>query len=156
MTKLVLFFSYGVSLKTWSDTGLLQRELALYQELTKKGIEVAFITYGDKTDRQWEDQLGNIKLLPFYEQVAYPRKKTLRLFQTLIMPWIFRKELGIADIYKTNQMSGAWTALLAKFMFKKSLLLRSGYELTMFQEFQREVAWKKFLFNGLLRVGITD
>ncbi len=48
--NLVLFFTYGVSLKMWDEKGLLDREVSLYQMLAKEGIKTAFITYGDEED----------------------------------------------------------------------------------------------------------
>ena len=43
--KLVVFFSYGTSLKTWAEYGLLEREVALYKKLMEKGVKVSFITF---------------------------------------------------------------------------------------------------------------
>jgi len=34
--KVALFFTYGYSLKTWSNSGTLERELKIYEELSKK------------------------------------------------------------------------------------------------------------------------
>ena len=34
--KIALFFTYGYSLKTWSDSGTLQKELSYYVELNKE------------------------------------------------------------------------------------------------------------------------
>ena len=43
--RITLFFTYGVSLKIWADSGLLDRETRIYQELIKKGFKVYFLTY---------------------------------------------------------------------------------------------------------------
>ena len=87
--KITLFFTYGVSLETWVKSGLLQREIKIYLELMKKyGIEVQFLTYGNSSDRNWEGELGGIKLLPVYERISHPSSKLLALFQTLIIPWL--------------------------------------------------------------------
>ena len=65
--RITLFFTYGASLKTWADAGLLKREVHLYHELMKKyNIEVQFLTYGNESDRQWEADIQGIKLLPVY------------------------------------------------------------------------------------------
>ena len=33
--KIVVFFTFGVSLKDWNDTGLIERETFIYKELYK-------------------------------------------------------------------------------------------------------------------------
>lgn len=46
--KLILFFTYGVSLKDWVDTGLFEREKQLYEEhLNRRYLKkVYWLTYG--------------------------------------------------------------------------------------------------------------
>jgi len=134
--KLTLFFTYGISLEAWGESGLLQREIRLYHELMKMyGIQVQFLTYGNASDRNWEGELQGIELLPIYEKISYPSSKILALFQTLIIPWVFRHELRKTDIFKTNQIWGGWVAVLSKWMFRKPLLVRCGYE---FYDFSRK------------------
>jgi len=126
--RLTLFFTYDVSLKTWAETGLLQREIRLYQELQKQGAVVQFLTYGDHSDRQWESELGGIQLIPVYEHLPRPHSKILRLLQSFVIPWVFRKKLRQSDLFKTNQIWGSWVAVLAKWLCWKPLLVRCGYE----------------------------
>jgi len=124
-----LFFTYGVSLKIWAETGLLTREVRLYHELMRcYGVQVQFITYGDECDREWEPELQGIKLLPIYERLKPPKSKVLAILQTLLIPWHFRQELRRTDLLKTNQMSGSWVAVISKWFFRKPLLVRCGYE----------------------------
>ena len=128
-TTITLFFTYGVSLKTWAETGLLQRETRIYQELMKRfGVQVQFLTYGDATDHNSEAELNGIKLLPVYERLRRPTSKIIRLLQTIIIPWTFREELRKSDIFKTNQIWGGWVAIIAKWSFHKPLLVRCGFE----------------------------
>ena len=126
--RLTLFFTFDVSLTTWEETGLLQREIRLYQELQKRGVAVQFLTYGDQSDCQLEPELGGIKLIPVYEFLHRPNSKILRLLQSFVIPWVFRKELRRSDLFKTNQIWGSWVAVLAKWLCWKPLLVRCGYE----------------------------
>jgi len=127
--RITLFFTYGVSLKIWAESGLLQREVYLYHELMRKyDIEVQFLTYGDTTDRQWESELKGITLLPVYERLPILRYKILSIFQSILIPWYFRKEFKKTNILKTNQVWGSWVAVLVKWIFNKPLLVRCGYE----------------------------
>ena len=44
-----LFFTYGISLDDWKKTGLMSREIAIYEKMyIEHGIEFNFITYGSK------------------------------------------------------------------------------------------------------------
>ena len=127
--KITLFFTYGVSLKIWAESGLLQREVYLYLELMRKhNIEVQFLTYGDTSDRQWQSELKGITLLPVYERLPILRYKILSIFQSILIPWYFRKEFQKTNILKTNQVWGSWVAILVKWIFHKPLLVRCGYE----------------------------
>jgi len=126
---LTLFFTYGVSLKNWAESGLLHREVRLYQELMQRhGVKVQFLTYGDASDRQWEKELHGISLIPVYEHRARPKFRLLEFSQSLIIPWIFRNKLRETDIFKTNQIKGGWVAVISKWLFSKPLLVRCGYE----------------------------
>lgn len=126
--KLILFFTYGVSLKTWAETGLLDREILLYKRLIKKGVKVSFITYGDSSDYQYKDKLGEIEIIPFYAFVKRPENGLLRYIQSHFLPFILKDCLKSADIIKTNQMSTTFAPLIAKFLFKKKLIVRCGFE----------------------------
>jgi len=161
--RVILFFTYGVSIKTWAETGLLQREIRLYQELiTQYGIDVKFITYGDSGDRQWESQLRGIQLLPIYERIRRSQSKTLSLLQSLYIPWAFRHELRKADIFKTNQIWGGWVATISKWFFHKPLLVRCGYEFydfsrrqkrsRLFQYFSYWISWLIYKNADLINV----
>lgn len=126
---LTLFFTNGVSLKTWAETGLLLREIRFYHELMLRyGIQVQFITYGDKSDRDWGIDLQGIVILPVYERLPRLRYKFLSLLQTLLIPWFFRRELRLTNLIKTNQIWGGWVAVLTKWIFGKPLLVRCGFE----------------------------
>ncbi len=127
--KIVLFFTLGNSLKSWSDSGLLEREVLLYKKFIQKGIGVTFITYGDTTDYLYKERLGGIHVVPFYAFIKKPKFRIIKFLNSLILPIILRNEIKQADILKTNQMWGGWIAVLSKFVFKKKLIVRCGYEL---------------------------
>lgn len=126
--NLLLFFTYGVSLKSWAEDGLLDREILLYKKLLDKDISINFITYGDKEDYKYQDHLGGIEIVPFFAFVRRPRLKIITFLLAMFLPLILRSKIKKADILKTNQMWGAWVPLLAKFLYKKPLLIRCGYE----------------------------
>jgi glycosyltransferase involved in cell wall biosynthesis len=126
--NLILFFTYGISLKIWDETGLLDREILLYKRLIEKGIKVSFITYGDESDYQYQEKLGDIEIIPFYAFVKKPHSSILRYIQSLFLPFILKKYLKEADIIKTNQMSTTFAPLIAKILYRKKLIVRCGFE----------------------------
>ena len=65
--KVILFFTYGISLHDWKESGLLSREIQLYKQLHEKyNIEFAFLTYGDSQDLDTIN-LPFIKIFPIYK-----------------------------------------------------------------------------------------
>ena len=63
--KLALFFTFGTSMKRWNDVGIIDREVAIYNRMSKSFKEIYFFTYGDKNDLKFQEHLeGNIKLIP--------------------------------------------------------------------------------------------
>ena len=49
--NVILFFTYGISLYDWKNSGILEKELAIYKKLYKNNnVNFTFITYGDEND----------------------------------------------------------------------------------------------------------
>jgi len=117
-----------VSLEDWANAGILERETRIYQEMLQQGIHTTFITYGNASDRQWQSSISGINLVPIYERLSQPRNRGLALLQSLLIPWKFRKEIQVADLFKTNQIWGGWVAAIAKQVWRKPLLVRCGYD----------------------------
>jgi len=126
--KIVLFFTYNVSLSRWAESGLLDREILLYKSLSKKGVDVLFITYGGSEDYEYQSSLDGIKIIPFYSIIKKPKSLLMEYMYSLFLPYVLRKELNEADIFKTNQIWGSWSAIIAKILFNKPLIVRCGFE----------------------------
>ena len=103
--KLALFFTRGVSLKLWKKVGMFEREIKPYEKLSSYFEDIYFLSYGKN------EKLKGIKVLPVSG---------------------FRKELKDIDIFKTNQLSGSWNAVIAKKIFKKKLVVRQGKQWSIF------------------------
>lgn len=126
--NIIVFFTFGVSLLDWKHSGLLTRELKLYNILHKKyDVNFTFLTYGDESDHSCvQDSPHNF--FPVFEKVSKSKFKILNLFKCFLIPFIFKKELRKADIYKSNQMDGSWLPAISKIFFKKKFILRMGYD----------------------------
>jgi glycosyltransferase involved in cell wall biosynthesis len=144
--KLALFFTKGISLKIWQKIGILDREIKPYKELAKNFKEIYFFTYGNKEDFEFQNILPeNIKIVP--------KKWNLSSnFYSLFLPFFYRKKLKNIDILKTNQMNGAWTAVLTKWLYRKKLVVRCGYELLNSLEKADEPLWKKLIIELLEKI----
>jgi glycosyltransferase involved in cell wall biosynthesis len=118
--NLVLFFTRGVSLKTWDQTGTFEREVMLYRCLQDQGARIGFVTYGLASDLAYADRLPGIQIL--CNRWGLPH----RLYARLI-PWLHWPALKQAIIFKTNQTEGAEIALKAKRIFGKRMITRAGF-----------------------------
>ena len=59
----VIFFTYEYSLKIWSDTGILDRELIYYKKMLDKdtNLQITFVTYGEFDDLDYDINLDRVK-----------------------------------------------------------------------------------------------
>ncbi len=127
---LALFFSFRISLKDWYDSGILEREVKLYNQLSKYFSKIYFLTYGGKGDKKYNTYLSpNIEVvsMPFIGKGGRKQFQPLMLVYSILMPFIHWKVLKNSSILKTNQIPGCWAAVIAKMIFKKRLVLRCGY-----------------------------
>ncbi|MBI3298631.1 MAG: glycosyltransferase family 4 protein [Elusimicrobia bacterium] len=125
---LALVFTQGVSVEQWAAQGLLERERLPYQRLVKRGVGVLWFTYG-AGDKRYEAELRGIEIVPM------PRlfdSRLGRLAYSLLLPWVRAREFRRADTVKTNQMKGAWSAVLAARRHGKRLVVRTGYTWSLF------------------------
>ena len=133
---MALFFTEGVSMQVWNKVGMFDREIKPYNILAEKFEKIYFVTYGDEKELEYKKFLHkNIEILP--KKSKLPSK-----IYSLIVPFIYRRELSSCDVYKTNQMQGSWTAVIAKILFKKKLVIRCGYQWSL-----AVIGWKLNFFK---------
>ena len=128
----ILIFTYGISLQDWNDSGILNREIMLYEELSQKyDVKFTFVTFGDESDHEFIKN-KNIKIFPVFEHFTRSGSRVTRLLKSLAIPFIKKKYAPAADIIKTNQLNGVWIAILLKKLLRKPLIVRTGYNLYEF------------------------
>lgn len=155
--RIVLFFTRGISLKTWDRVGILERELALYRKLRAAGLGVSFVTYGGRDDLQYQQRLRGIRILcNRWGMTADKYERRL--------PWLYAPWLATASLFKTNQTNGAGVALRASRLWHKPLLARCGYmwsDLLVHQsepdqsELERAQQMEDSVFNACKRLVVT-
>ena len=120
-----VFFTYGVSLSTWQKQGMLSREVSLYTALQPKPFQkVYFFTYGKESPELVEEMAA--------QGIEVKRKQsTLPMFlYSLVLPFLYKKELKECTVYKTTQVFGSWTAVIATWLYRKPLVVRAGFALS--------------------------
>jgi len=149
---LALFFTRGISLREWDKRGLLDREVALYNNLAKSFKKIYFFTYGDKEDLDYREYLAeNVIVIP--NTTSLFRNKNLYSF---MLPFIHRKVLKQVDILKTNQMDGSWAAVIAKKLFKKPLVVRMGYAWSIAYKKEKVKYFKKWIVKLIEKIAYLN
>jgi glycosyltransferase involved in cell wall biosynthesis len=144
--RLILFFTYRVSLATWVERGIERRETEVYRRLVPRTAGIAFLTYG-VGDRDLEAGLDGIRVL------ARPARFGAAAW-SLVAPWVHRREIRAASVLKTNQASGAWTAVLAKWLFGKRLVVRCGYPWSFNYASESRSRWRPYVVRALERLAV--
>ncbi len=119
-TTLTLFFTGGITLKTWAQVGNLNREVEIYRRLSNHLKRVNFVTYGDKQDKIYSNRIRDIKLLP----IKWHKRQLLTILHLLLK---HHPKIKDTDILKTNQISGSEIPIWIKKHFGKKLIVRCGY-----------------------------
>lgn len=133
---LALFFTKGMSLQRWEQLGMLEREILPYKAFAKHFERIYFLTYGDEGELKYQELLEeNITILP--KRTKLPSK-----LYSLLIPFFYLKEIRNSDILKTNQMSGSWAAVIAKWVSSAKLVVRCGYEWLEVMERRKMAFWK--------------
>lgn len=131
---LALFFSFPYSLEEWTKIGIVNREIKPYKKMIEEKIirQALLFTYGSDDFHSLENQKSSdILIIPMPKFFNFPGGKFIYSF---FLPFIQFRHLEKATLFKTNQMRGSWAAVLAKLLYKKPLIVRTGYTLSLFTQ----------------------
>lgn len=140
---ITVIFSHGVSLKTWYDAGILEREVSYYRELAAGAGSMTFLTY-DRSGtgfRELRAQVSPINVMNNDTRLPY------QLFG-LVAPFRYIRAIGRSDVIRTNQFSGAWVGVIAKWLSRKPLVVRGGFARSQFLDRQKSTGRVR---RGLIR-----
>ncbi len=134
------FFSRSMSLELWDAHGLLDREKLIYEKHLNSNHfkEIYFFTYGTDDLRYASKLHHKIHIVPMPKMFNSMIGKNIYSF---LLPIIQKKYLKRCDIYKNDQMDGSWSSVISKILYKKVLLIRTGFTLSLFMK-QKGVKWK--------------
>jgi glycosyltransferase involved in cell wall biosynthesis len=137
MTVLGMFFTRGVSLRNWVESGLLDREVLIYHAHIDSGYfsRVYWFTYGaDDADIANElHESGRlskrIEVIPCSRWICLAGRGSSILY-TFILPIAVGRVAARCDVFKTNQMDGSIPALICAGIWQRPLYVRTGYTLS--------------------------
>lgn len=131
-----LFFTRGVSLELWFEQGIFDREKLIYESyLNDRKLEkVYWITYGCNDVKLSRKLKKSNRLHSNIVVVEMPKIFNLLKFgghfYSLLIPFLHVRVFRDSDVIKTNQMDGAWSAVITKWIYRKPLLIRTGYSIS--------------------------
>ena len=154
--KVIIFFTYGISLNDWKTSGLLEREVKLYNYLNEKyKVKFVFITYGDATDLDVLKGYNHIEVFPIYKHFNKSKYKFFEIIKSFTYSFRLRKFISMDNyILKTNQLWGSWIPLLIKLKNGNPLIVRTGYDLLDFKRKEKAPNYKIFFYKLLTRFAI--
>lgn len=115
-----LFMSRGLSLFSWDRNGILEREMALYQEFVRRGHKVAVFSWGKREERAYHDRFPDIQICHNHLNLPTP------LYEWGL-PFIHGRVLRCCDVLKTNQASSVPMALRAGTIHGRPVVMRFGF-----------------------------
>ncbi len=151
---IVYFFTYGYSLKSWSMSGILDRELKIFENLILKyNLKFTFITYGDNSDLIY-DLNKNITVLPIYSIKKKGKNKLANFIGSFNLSKRLLAEISDFDLIKQNQLLGSWVAIMLKLHSGKALYIRTGYDMFLFSIKDKKSIFKKILYFCLTQISL--
>lgn len=127
-----LFFTKNISLENWVESGLIDREKAIYEQHLNQGLleKVYWFTYGANDGRYYNELRQSGRLDRRIIVVSPPKlftKRVWRHYYWRVLPFIHRKIYKELDIVKSNQCLGADVAWRVGKLYKIPFYFRTGY-----------------------------
>lgn len=137
MTTLGLFFTRGVSLRKWVDSGLFDREVLIYHQHLKSNFfsRIFWFTYGDDDACLAAELHSSGRLSKAIEVVPCPcwirhMGRAASALYSLFLPIVIRRAARQCDVFKTNQMEGSLPAVITARFWRRPLYVRTGFTLS--------------------------
>ena len=146
--RVAVFLSFKNSLKTWVDSGTIERELKLFEELSiKYNYRFTFFSYGKNEKDTLKNYLNNFEVFEIGNLIKLGPNNFINFFKSLILPLKLYKELNDIDVLYQNQLRGSWIVLILKMFSKKPLFIRTGYDLYKFSIHENKRSTKSYFLR---------
>jgi len=152
---IVVFLTYGNSLKDWDSSGIFEREVKLYEKLSKLyNIKFTFITFGNNSDYSYKDLLPNCEIFPIYSSFKEHKNKYLKFLYSFVIASKLAGSISDISLIKTNQLMGSWMAIILKIKLRIPLFIRTGYDYLYFAIKNNKSYLKRILIYVLTQFAI--
>lgn len=142
MKTVSFILTYDYSLKTWFESGTLQRELEVFKKIAEsKKYKFKFFSYGTNDDCEYYNDSDWFEVIPIYENIRYRKNKIFRFFNSFYIPFKIYKMVKDSDLIYQNQLNGAWVSIILKAITKKPLIIRTGYDAYLFSIIENKKIW---------------
>ncbi len=155
--RILYFFTFDYSLHTLKNSGSLDREIQYFEYMNKKyNHEFLLVTYGDDSDFEVIKESEAIKLLPIYTIFKKYNNKLLRYASSFFYASKLKKLVETPDLIKQNQLMGCWVPIMYKFLSKKKLFIRTGYDMYTFSKKDSKPILIQFLYFILTKFALAS
>tara|TARA_Y100001958_G_C21248537_1_gene581432 strand:+ start:14981 stop:16096 length:1116 start_codon:yes stop_codon:yes gene_type:complete len=152
--KIAIFFTYDYSIETLSKSGLLERELKIYQKINEiYGTEFIFLTYEESIE-QHINNYPEFKFIPIYKYLGKSNNKLIRFLKSFFIPFKIKSELLDVDVLYQHQLLGVWIPLLLKIQLNKPLQVRTGYDAYLFSLKNNDNFLKSIFYKYLTKLAL--
>ena len=155
--KVAVFLTWDYSLKTWNNSGTIDRELTFFRKLEEdRNVLFSFFSYGKNSDIELANIHGLQEVNPIYSSTKYYKNKLLRLLSSFFLSFKFRNKFDNVDLLFQNQLLGCWVPILVKKIYKKPLIIRTGYDMLDFAKQDRKPFYIIYLYKILTKFAIKN
>ena len=151
--EIIYFLTYGYSLKTWSDSGQLAREMRHFEALKSENEKIKFkiFSYGEDNDFEYIEK-DFIEVVSVYKYIKKSNYKIVNFIKSFFIKKILREvDLDKSQLVIQNQLLGSWVSYLFKKNLNIPLIIRTGYDMFEFSINENKNISKKLFFKYLTK-----
>ena len=151
--EILYFLTYGYSLKTWSDSGQLAREMRHFEALKSENEKIKFkiFSYGEDNDFEYIEK-DFIEVVSVYKYNKKSNNQIVNFIKSFFIKKILREvDLDKSQLVIQNQLLGSWVSYLFKKNLKIPLIIRTGYDMFEFSINENKNISKKLFFKYLTK-----
>lgn len=153
--KIAIFLTFDYSLLTWQNSGTLDKELKIYEVLSKTyEIDFTFYSYGTNSDIDLIKNYPLFKVVPLFNNLKF-NNKLFKLIYSIYIPFKHKNDLKHYDILQQHQLLGSWVVIILKILLNKPVLIRTGYDMYEFSKYtKKRYSLKILLFYLLTKISL--
>lgn len=151
--EILYFLTYGYSLKIWSDSGQLAREMRHFEALKSENEKIKFkiFSYGEDNDFEYIEK-DFIEVVSIYKYIKKSNYKIVNFIKSFFIKKILREvDLDKSQLVIQNQLLGSWVSYLFKKNLNIPLIIRTGYDMFEFSINENKNILKKLFFKYLTK-----